>query len=114
MDLRKRATKLLCSKLIIRNDARIIHRYFFEAFDRTMCDIMSYDDVDNIDEPFGGVFVILGGDFRQILPVIRKGCRQDIFASSSTHQSCGVIVRFSHLQQICVYVLQPFMSSKMR
>jgi len=82
VDLRKRAIKLLCSELIIRNDASIMHRYCFEAFDRTMRDIMSYDGVDNTDKPFGGVFVVLGGDFRQILPVIRKGCRQDILASS--------------------------------
>ena len=59
-----------------------MHCYCFEAFNWTMRDIMSYNDVDNTDKPFGGVFVILGGDFRQILPVIRKGCRQDIFASS--------------------------------
>ncbi|KEH19273.1 PIF1-like helicase [Medicago truncatula] len=29
-----------------------------------------------------GVTVVSGDDFRQILPVIRKGCRQDILASS--------------------------------
>jgi ATP-dependent DNA helicase PIF1 len=35
-----------------------------------------------VDITIGGVSVVLGGDFRQILPVIRKGCRQDILASS--------------------------------
>nr|XP_009770610.1 PREDICTED: ATP-dependent DNA helicase PIF1-like [Nicotiana sylvestris] len=29
-------------------------------------------------QPFGGKTVVLGGDFRQILPVIAKGSRQDI------------------------------------
>lgn len=82
MDSIKRATKLLCSKLIIWDEAPIIHRYCFEAFDRTMSDIMSYDCVDITDKPFGGVSVVSDGDFRQILPVIRKGCRQDILASS--------------------------------
>ncbi|KEH19830.1 PIF1-like helicase [Medicago truncatula] len=47
-----------------------------------MGDIMSYDVVDITDKPFGGVSVVSGGDFRQILPVIRKGCKQDILASS--------------------------------
>ncbi|AES70384.1 PIF1-like helicase [Medicago truncatula] len=47
-----------------------------------MSDIMSYDCVDITDKPFGGVSVVSGGDFRQILPMIRKGCRQDVLASS--------------------------------
>ena len=47
-----------------------------------MRDIMSYDGVDNIDKPFGSVYVVLGGDLRISLPVIRKGCIQDILASS--------------------------------
>ena len=59
-----------------------MHRYCFEAFDRTMRDIMSYDGVDNTDKPFGGLSVVLDGDFRQILPVIRKRCIKDILASS--------------------------------
>jgi len=29
------------------------------------------DDVNN-DRPFGGKVVVLGGDFRQILPIIKK------------------------------------------
>jgi hypothetical protein len=82
MDLIKRAAKLLCSKLIIWDEAAIMHRYCFEAFDRTIRDILFYDGVDNTDKPFGGVSLVLGGDFRQILPVIRKGCIQDILASS--------------------------------
>ena len=47
-----------------------------------MRDIMSYDGVDNTDKPFGGLSVVLDGDFRQILPVIRRGNRDDILASS--------------------------------
>ncbi|XP_012844588.1 PREDICTED: uncharacterized protein LOC105964630 [Erythranthe guttata] len=30
------------------------------------------------DKPFGGKVVVLGGDFRQILPVVLKASRQDI------------------------------------
>ena len=69
------------AKLIIWDEPPIMHRYCFEAFDQTMRDITSYDDVNNTDKPFGGVYVVLDGDFRQILPVIRKGCKQDILAS---------------------------------
>jgi len=70
------------AKLIIWDEAPMMHRWCFEAFDRTMRDVMSYDGVDNTDKPFGGVTVVLGGDFRQILSVIRKAGREDILASS--------------------------------
>jgi ATP-dependent DNA helicase PIF1 len=32
--------------------------------------------------PFGGKVVVLGGDFRQILPVIPKGTRQEVVNST--------------------------------
>lgn len=32
--------------------------------------------------PFGGKVVVLGGDFRQVLPVVRRGNRNSIIASS--------------------------------
>ena len=43
------------------------HRFAFEAVDRT------FRDLTNVDEPFGGKIFILGGDFRQILPVVIRG-----------------------------------------
>ncbi|XP_027938803.1 ATP-dependent DNA helicase RRM3-like [Vigna unguiculata] len=54
----------------------------FEAFDRTLRDIMRNVDDANNDKPFGGKAVVLGGDFRQILPVIKKGYRFDIIKST--------------------------------
>ena len=44
--------------------------------DRTLQDIC-----DN-KQPFGGITVVLGGDFRQILPVIPKGVREQIVGAS--------------------------------
>jgi len=70
------------TKLIIWDEAPMMHRYYFEAFDRSMRDIMSYDGVDNTHKPFGGLTVVLGGDFRQILLVVRKGSREDILAAT--------------------------------
>lgn len=49
-----------------------MNRFCFEAFDRIMRDIMASQNKDNIDKPFGGTVIVLGGDFRQILFVIRK------------------------------------------
>ncbi|MCH83341.1 ATP-dependent DNA helicase PIF1, partial [Trifolium medium] len=52
------------------------------AFERTMRDVMSPIDPQAKTKPFGGTTVVLGGDFRQILPVVRKGNRQDILSAT--------------------------------
>ncbi len=52
-------------KLIIWDEVSIAHRYIFEAVDRTFKDL-----TDNSDEPFRGKIIVMGGDFRQILPVV--------------------------------------------
>ena len=44
----------------------------FEALDRTLKDIRSTNEI------MGGIPVMLCGDFRQILPVIRSGTRANI------------------------------------
>lgn len=76
------ADLIIKTTLIIWDEAPMTHRYFFEALDKTMRDIMSVRDPDSIDKPFGGKVVVLGGDFRQILPVITGGSIQDIVLSS--------------------------------
>ncbi|XP_020963488.1 uncharacterized protein LOC107607299 [Arachis ipaensis] len=50
----------------------------FEALDRTFCDLMSSNVASARDIPFGGKVIVLGGDFRQVLPVILKGTRAEI------------------------------------
>ncbi|KAK6160522.1 hypothetical protein DH2020_003903 [Rehmannia glutinosa] len=39
---------------------------------------MQLENPQNLHVPFGGKTVVFGGDFRQILPVVPKGTRQDI------------------------------------
>ncbi|XP_021985515.1 ATP-dependent DNA helicase PIF1-like [Helianthus annuus] len=63
------------TKLIIWDEAPMIHRHAFEALDRTMKDIFKSDDSVNSDMSFGGKVMVLGGDFRQILPVKPNGSR---------------------------------------
>jgi ATP-dependent DNA helicase PIF1 len=70
------------AKLIIWDEAPMIHRWCFEAVDRSLCDIMSKNDPLNEFRPFGGMTVVLGGNFRQIFPVVQKGMRQDIVDTS--------------------------------
>ncbi|KAM3393921.1 hypothetical protein P3S68_002922 [Capsicum galapagoense] len=72
------ASLIVKMKLIIWDEAPMMHRYCFEALDKTLRDILRFEDISNLDRPFGGKTVVLGGDFRQILPVITKGNRQDI------------------------------------
>jgi hypothetical protein len=52
------------------------HRFCFEAVDRLMQDLHQNDLL------FGGVPVVLGGDFAQILPVVKRGRRADVVSAS--------------------------------
>ncbi|CAN1217862.1 ATP-dependent DNA helicase PIF1, partial [Linum perenne] len=58
------------ASLIIWDEAPMVHRMSFEAVDRTLCDIMDIPLSGIGYKPFGGKTIILGGDFRQTLPVI--------------------------------------------
>lgn len=60
-----------CS-IIIVDEAPMLNKAVFEAMDRTFKDIKSSD------ETMGGIPVMLCGDFRQILPVVRSGTRANI------------------------------------
>jgi hypothetical protein len=64
--------------LIIWDEALMTSRRCFEALDRTLRDVLSGDDPLLADVPFGGKVVVLGGDLRQILPVIEGGSRPQI------------------------------------
>ena len=53
------------------------NKHCFEALDRSLRDVMRRPD-----DPFGGLVVIFGGDFKQILPVFPGGSRFDIVNAS--------------------------------
>ncbi|GJU06527.1 DNA helicase PIF1, ATP-dependent [Tanacetum coccineum] len=61
------------AKLIIWDEAPMINRHCYEAFDLTLRDICRTDPSVVSDKVFGGKVVLFGGDFRQILPVITNG-----------------------------------------
>ena len=60
----------------------MMHKHVFEAVDRSFRDIMGCPNV-----LFGGKVVVLGGDFRQILPVVPRGNRGQIVAASLKRSS---------------------------
>lgn len=75
-----RAELLKMAKLIIWDEAPMAHRFCFEAFDKTLKDIMGRSNCS--DKLFGGKVIVFGGDFRQILPVVPRGSRSDIIHST--------------------------------
>ncbi|XP_013617183.1 PREDICTED: uncharacterized protein LOC106323641 [Brassica oleracea var. oleracea] len=71
--------------LIIWDEAPLTHKHAFEALDKTLKDIMSMKNPHAKDQTFGGKTVLLGGDFRQILPVFPQGSRADIVLALRSH-----------------------------
>ncbi|GBN70859.1 hypothetical protein AVEN_46065-1 [Araneus ventricosus] len=67
---------LLKTKLIVWDEAPMTHVHAFLAVDRLL------QDLTKCKEPFGGKVILLGGDFRQVLPVILRGSRTLTVASS--------------------------------
>ncbi|XP_071694710.1 uncharacterized protein [Rutidosis leptorrhynchoides] len=66
------------ARLIIWDEAPMTQKNAFEALDKTLRDILGAQDETNRTRLFGGMPILLGGDFRQILPVIPKGKRQEV------------------------------------
>jgi ATP-dependent DNA helicase PIF1 len=64
------------ASLIVWDEAPMMHQHAFMAVNATLQDIMGEVDPSFGDLLFGGKVAVLGGDFRQILPVVVKGPRQ--------------------------------------
>lgn len=62
--------------VIIWDEAPMQHKFAPEALDRTLQDLLGNDS------PFGGITVLFGGDFRQTLPIIPKGTKQEIMGAA--------------------------------
>ncbi|KAK7300142.1 hypothetical protein RJT34_10977 [Clitoria ternatea] len=87
-----RAKLLEKATLIIWDEAPMMNKFCFEALDKTLRDVLRFSASYDPNLPFGGKVVVLGGDFRQILPVIPKGSRQDI---------CQATINSSYLWSFC-------------
>jgi hypothetical protein len=66
----KNATVIIC------DEAPMAPAYMYQAIDRFLRDLMKDE------RPFGGKIVLFGGDFRQVLPVVKGGMKADLLASS--------------------------------
>lgn len=67
-----RADLLRITKAVIYDECLMTHRHSFEALDRT------FQDLRDCPKPFGGLTMIFGGDFQQILPIVRDGSCADV------------------------------------
>ena len=68
------------TSLILWDEAPMNNKYCFEALDKSLQDLR-----DNNHQPFGGMTVVLGGDFRQILPIITSGTKEHIIDATITN-----------------------------
>nr|GEU99994.1 ATP-dependent DNA helicase PIF1-like [Tanacetum cinerariifolium] len=64
--------------LISWDEASMTQSYAFEALDITLRDILGFKSTEERNQIFRGMTVVLGGNFRQILPVIPKAKRSEI------------------------------------
>ena len=81
------ATMLRECGCIIWDEAVMAHKLTFMAVERTLRDIMSINNTNLSQIPFGGKLILFGGDFRQILPVVKKGNRSQIVNASIKNSS---------------------------
>ncbi|AQK50086.1 hypothetical protein ZEAMMB73_Zm00001d049353 [Zea mays] len=82
------------ASLIIWDEASMAKRQSIEALDNNMRDIMGRPGL-----PFGGKTIVFGVDFRQVLPVKRKGSRAQIVAASL--RSSYLWESMCHLKLVC-------------
>ncbi|KAI3812104.1 hypothetical protein L1987_16809 [Smallanthus sonchifolius] len=93
------------TSLIIWDEAPMVHKHGFEALDRSLKDIFTSTSGTSSNIPFGGKVIVFGGDFRQILPVVPNGSRQQIVNSSLSSSyiwtHCKVLKLTKNLRLTC-------------
>jgi hypothetical protein len=76
------AALIRAARFIVWDEAPMAHKHVFEAMNRTLQHVMGVVDPALKDMLFGGKVVVMGGDFRQILPVVPRGTRGQIVDAS--------------------------------
>ncbi|XP_022855687.1 ATP-dependent DNA helicase PIF4-like [Olea europaea var. sylvestris] len=87
---------LKMTKLIVWDEALMVNKYTFETLDKML------KDITECELTFGGKVIMCGGDFRQVLPVVQRGTKDDIMKAS---------LAFSYLWQ---YIRQLLLTQNMR
>ena len=85
-------TKLLRqAKILLIDEATMLHRFQLEAMDRTLRDVL--DD----ERPFAGKVLVLTGDFRQTLTVVPRASRAGVVACCITRSYLWSLFRVMKL-----------------
>jgi len=87
------ATLLQAAALIVWDEVVMMHMHVFEVVNRSLQDIMAVINLTFKFLPFGGLVVVFGGDFRQILPVVPHSTRGDVVAVALNYSSIWQHVR---------------------
>ena len=69
------------------------NKHIMETVDR------SFKDLRSSDKPFGGLTVVFGGDFQQILPVVLKGSRAQVVGACMQRSVLWRSIAVLHLKQ---------------
>ncbi|KAG6711434.1 hypothetical protein I3842_05G052700 [Carya illinoinensis] len=98
------AKLLRVARLIIWDEAPMSRKQHIQALDKML------RDINDSDLTFGGKVVVFGGDFRQVLPVVRKGTRQEhVDASLVSSYLWPTLIKF-HLTENMRARLDPVFS----
>jgi hypothetical protein len=73
--------------LIVWDEAVMMHMHVFEAVNKSLQHIMAVINPAFKFLPFGGLVVVFGDDFRQILPIVPRGTRGDVVAAALNRSS---------------------------
>jgi PIF1-like helicase len=79
------------TSIIIWDEVPMQHKYATDAVDRTLRDLKK------ILCPFSGITILFGGDFRQTLPVIPRGSREQVIAASIRRSTLWRHITIHHL-----------------
>ncbi|KAK6727617.1 hypothetical protein RB195_005357 [Necator americanus] len=88
----KEARQLMATEIIIWDEISMAPKCALEAVECLLRDIMQND------KPFGGKLFIIGGDFRQVLPIVEHGQRDDFVNSCVTNSVLWSLFKTHRLQ----------------
>jgi len=90
----KRQHLLRSTYLIIIDEVSIMHREVLNALDKLMREIRG------VDQPMGGCFTILAGDFRQLVVIIKSQLPQEVLNATIKASHLWKTVTIHHLNQM--------------
>ncbi|XP_078444245.1 uncharacterized protein LOC144713529 [Wolffia australiana] len=95
---------IVSASMIIVDEAPMMHCHVYETVDRSIRDVLKSINASLDSVPFGGKVMVMGDDFRQMLPIIPQGsrsmvvslslnrsvvwCHSSVFASEPTSAFC--------------------------